>query len=153
MFYETLGELLGQAGMAIAQPGFADPDDARAEREARQIALLLLRVQAIWPALLPSLMAENGVLRRGLDAANASLHERGLETVSVTEVEDPFALHRDLERGLDRLVDRLAARADQDWASESLAALRVQLVAAAEIQGRLVDEMLSVRLPGASRPT
>lgn len=147
MFYEALGALLGQAGSVMTRPDFGRAPDERSAREVRQIGLLLLRVQAVWPALTRTLLAEVQVLRRGLDEANVRLLAHGLEPVAVEDAGDPYSLHRDLERAIDLAIQRLADRVDEGWPQPALAALRRSLAESAELQGRLVDEMLSIRLP------
>ena len=145
MFYEALASLLGKAGDAI-QAGLDDgPGDARSRRQMRQIALLLRRTHAIWPALFGTLIQDTQILRRGLDQSNEILSSHGLDTSQVEHDGDPLALYRELERALDRTVERLAERATEVWAARALSSLRRCLAQSAEVQGKLVDEMLSVR--------
>ncbi len=146
MFYDALGSLLGQAGAAmVSSNADALPADDRTQRESRQIALLLRRTRAIWPRLFASLALETEILRRGLEEANAVLTARGLAACSAEADDDPLLAYRRIGRALDSVVERLADQADQAWAAHALVALRRRLAEAAEVQGRLVDRMLSTR--------
>ena len=146
MFYDALGSLLGQAGAAMDSPsGDAMPADGRTQRESRQIALLLRRTRAIWPSLFASLARETEILRLGLEEANALLTARGLAACRADADADPLLTYRRISRALDHAVERLATLADQDWAAQALVELRRRLAEAEEIQGRLVDQMLSTR--------
>lgn len=146
MFYDALGSLLGQAGAAIdASYRIAAPADGRTQRESRQIALLLRRTRAIWPSLFATLARETEILRRGLEEANSVLTAHGGAACSVDADDDPLLDYRRIGLALDSVVERLAAQADQAWAANALVALRRRLAEAAEVQGRLVDQMLSTR--------
>lgn len=146
MFYEALGSLLGQAGAAIdASVGDAASVDGRTQRESRQIALLLRRTRAIWPRLFATLAQETEILRRGLEEANSVLTARGGAASTVEADDDPLLDYRRIGLALDSVVGRLADQADQAWAAEALVALRRRFSEAAELQGRLVDQMLSTR--------
>ena len=59
-------------------------------------------------------------------------------------VTDPLARYRGLLRELDEIVILLHEHSRQPWAQDALRALRRGLADAADVQGRLVDEMLTV---------
>jgi hypothetical protein len=142
MFYDALGSLLGQAGDAIERAGERTESDARGQREARQIGLLLRRTYAIWPRLFETLVTETGILVRGLEEVNIELDRRGLETNRVPPESDPLAYYRSIGLALDATIARLGERPAEDWSEAALASLRRSLAESAEVQGRLVDEML-----------
>ncbi|MBW2423757.1 MAG: hypothetical protein JRG86_05890 [Deltaproteobacteria bacterium] len=143
MFYDALGSMLGQAGEALSRQNEASPDDARAQRDRRQLALLLRRTRAIWPELFSTLGGEIEVLEGALELANARLAELGLEPLALSERTDPLARYRETNRALDRAIRKLTTTSKGSEAA--LCAIRARLAEAAEIQGRLIDQMLAIR--------
>lgn len=145
MFYDALGSLLGQAGDALEQRGEMQPDDLRTQRETRQIGVLLRRTRGVWPRLFETLLAETALLREGLEAANADLERHDFETSPAPAEADPLSDHRAVLRALDSTIDRLGELPPEAWSETALTRLRRCLAEAADVQGRLVDEMLAIR--------
>ena len=148
MFYQALGDLIGQAGDAIAAADARASEsagDARDARESRQIGLLLRRARGVWPLLFETLQAETRVLEVALAELDDAFDAHGEERVERGGELDPLARYRDLERSLDRALVRLCEREGEAWAKAARAALRARLAEAAEVQGRLTDAMLAIR--------
>jgi hypothetical protein len=67
------------------------------------------------------------------------------EEFTASKIADPLARYRGLLWALDELVILLHEHGQTPWAQEALRALRRGLADAAEVQGRLVDDMLAAR--------
>jgi len=143
MIYEALGSMLGQAGDAVQTRQESGLDDARSQRDIRQLALLLRRTRAIWPDLFSTLAAETEALERGLELANERLGAQDLERIVLPRETDPLARYRHVNRALEEAIVRLGTCAET--ANAALREIRAHLAEAAEIQGRLIDHMLSIR--------
>ena len=146
MFYESIGTLLGQAGDSIAAD---DPNvvvDERAQRERRQTTKLLRRIGAIWPQLFQALDEESSILDATLRTACEAARTHHLAEISSTagSEADPLTRYRRLLCELDELVIQLHEHSDETWAQDALRSVRGGLADAAEVQGRLVDHMLTV---------
>lgn len=145
MFYELIGIVLGRGGAALRdRHSEGVSGDERDQREFRQIALLLRRVAAIWPALFAALTEETAVLAATLADVNEALRGAGAAVKEPQSGQDPLAQYRSLNRALEQAVVALHSRHDEPWASAALRRLRLGLAEAADIQGRLVDAALAV---------
>lgn len=147
MFYDALGRLMGQSGDVLAgRSGEGGSEgDGRDQRELRQIGVLLRRTSGIWHELFATLEAETRVLEKALEEANGSLRDAGAATIVIHEEGDPLGRYRAMERAIDEALRVLLASGDEDWAHTARRALRKQLAAAADVQGRLADAMLAIR--------
>ena len=146
MFYESIGVLLQQAAAALADEDSERVLDARGERERRQVTTLVRRIAAIWPKLFRSLDEETAILAETLTRATQatrSAQPRAPDESEHSVDADPLTRYRALLCALDERVILLHANGQEAWAQEALRSLRSGLAAAAEVQGRLVDEMLS----------
>ena len=86
---------------------------------------------------------------RGTIAERETMREPGAGYVVVGGRPDAYRLatlarYRGLLRELDEIVILLHEHSRQPWAQDALRALRRGLADAADVQGRLVDEMLTV---------
>lgn len=144
MFYESIGELLGQAAAALADDS-EGPMDARDQRARRQVTTFVRRAALIWPKLFQSLAEETAILETSLRRAIEDARAHGLDPADERAERastDPLTRYRELLCVLDEWVIRLHAHSSETWAEEALRSLRRGLADAAEVQGRLVDEML-----------
>ena len=147
MFYESIGALLGQAGESLAADDPRLPVDERAQRERRQTTKLLRRIGAIWPQLFRALDEESAILEATLHTAAEALRAHrlaGTDGRASTGEADPLVRYRRLLCELDELVIQLHEHSQETWAQDALRSLRRGLADAAEVQGRLVDDMLTV---------
>ena len=148
MFYESIGAQLGRAAQALADDDPSRSRDERGQRERRQIVSLLRRVGAIWPELFRALDEESKILEATLRSATAAARAQRLgpegEPASAATV-NPLARYRQLLCELDELVILLHEHGEQPWAQDALRSLRRGLADAAEVQGRVVDNMLAAR--------
>ena len=145
MFYDALGSLVGQAGLALGERDERGSQDARDERELRQIGLLLRRARGVWPLLFETLDAESRILECALDELDRAFEAQGLPPVDRSEQTAPLDRYRDLELAIDRALERLLERANEEWSTTARRALRARLAEAAQIQGQLTDAMLAIR--------
>ena len=167
MFYDALGSLVGQAGLALGERDERGAQDARDERELRQIGLLLRRARGVWPLLFETLDAESRILECALDELDRAFEAQGLPPVDRSEQTAPLDRYRDLELAIDRAfqqslerasdrefeitvaidraLERLLERANEEWSTTARRALRARLAEAAQIQGQLTDAMLAIR--------
>ena len=146
MFYESIGALLRQAAEALASDDPGRPLDERGRRERRQITALLRRIGVIWPALFRALDEECAILQATLRSTAEAARAHRLTPVDGRDsaaIADPLARYRRLLCELDELVILLHAHGQESWAQDALRAVRRGLADAAEIQGRLVDDMLA----------
>jgi len=146
VFYELIGRLLVQAAASLAADRPGELDDERWQRERRRITALLRRMGAIWPQLFRALREESSILEETLRRAIEVGRARGLreaDSSALPESEDPLAHYRALHCSLDEWVVVLREHDQEAWAQDALVALRAGLGDAAEVQGRLVDEMLA----------
>ena len=146
MFYELIGRLLAQASVALASDEVGVAVDERAQRERRQITALLRRVAAIWPELFSALHEECRILEKTAGDVAEAAAAHGLSPAkprSAPEVAEPLLRYRELQCELDEWVILLRTHDGQAWAQEALRTLREGLGDAAEVQGRLVDQMLA----------
>lgn len=162
MFYESIGAQLGRAAESLAADDPNQPIDERGQRERRQTIKLLRRIGAIWPQLFQALDEESAILEATLRSATEAARANALalqnnkhedkdedkhedkETDTSAGNADPLARYRGLLLELDGLVIRLHERGHEPWAQDALRSLRRGLSDAAQVQGRLVDEMLLV---------
>ena len=162
MFYEAIGAQLGRAAESLAADDPSLPMDERARRERRQTIKLLRRIGAIWPQLFLALDEESAILEATLRSASEAArsnhlpmrddkhddsidgHDDDKETDGGVGIADPRARYRGLLLELDALVIRLHERGHEPWAQDALRSLRRGLSDAAQVQGRLVDDMLAV---------
>ena len=145
MFYDALGSLVGQAGLALGERDERGSQDARDERELRQIGLLLRRARGVWPLLFETLDAESRILEGALDELDRAFEAQGLPPVDRSEQTAPLDRYRDLERAIDRALERLLEHANEEWSTTVRRALRARLAEAAQIQSQLTDAMLAIR--------
>ena len=158
MFYESIGAQLGRAAESLAADDPNQPIDERGQRERRQTIKLLRRIGAIWPQLFQALDEESAILEATLRSATEAARANDLalqnnrhedkhedkETDTSAGNANPLARYRGLLLELDGLVIRLHERGHEPWAQDALRSLRRGLSDAAQVQGRLVDEMLLV---------
>ena len=158
MFYESIGAQLGRAAESLAADDPNQPIDERGQRERRQTIKLLRRIGAIWPQLFQALDEESAILEATLRSATEAARANDLalqnnrhedkhedqETDTSASNADPLTRYRGLLLELDGLVIRLHERGHEPWAQDALRSLRRGLSDAAQVQGRLVDEMLLV---------
>lgn len=158
MFYESIGAQLGRAAESLAADDPNQPIDERGQRERRQTIKLLRRIGAIWPQLFQALDEESAILEATLRSASEAARANDLtlqnnkhedkhedkETDTSAGNANPLARYRGLLLELDGLVIRLHERGHEPWAQDALRSLRRGLSDAAQVQGRLVDEMLLV---------
>ena len=146
MIYEAIGPLALHAGEALISrhkgPG---PKDVRADREFRQIALLMSRIGTIWPQLFDALDRENRVFMATLEDVRAQCAAHGvrLPPPAVTSL-DPLIRYREALAELDEVVLALQGHWGKPWADAAARRLRAGLAEAADIQGELIDQALSV---------
>ena len=153
MFYESIGAQLGRAAEALKADDPSQPLDERGQRERRQITTLLRRIGVIWPKLFRSLDEESEILEATrCGAAEAARAHRLISDLAPDAaadeptsagITDPLMRYRRLQCELDELVILLHENGREPWAQDAISSLRRGLAAAAEVQGRLVDEMLS----------
>ena len=170
MFYEAIGAQLGRTAESLAADDPSLPMDERARRERRQTIKLLRGIGAIWPQLFLALDEESAILEATLRSASEAArsnhlpmrddkhddsiddkhedsiddHDDDKETDGGVGIADPLARYRGLLLELDALVIRLHERGHEPWAQDTLRSLRRGLSDAAQVQGRLVDDMLAV---------
>jgi hypothetical protein len=145
MFYDTLGRLVGQASKALVATA-GEAEDPRRAREIRQVATLLRRTGAIWPALFSTLDRECRLLEAAWSEARAALEANGAplpeaRDLDAVEEADRLAYARALEQVLDDVVGTLAER-DEPWARGAALALRKRLAEVELLRGELVEAML-----------
>jgi len=146
VFYESIGALLGQAAEALAADDPGRPLDERGQRERRQIIALLRRIGVIWPKLFRALDEESAILDATLRSAAEAARAHRLvpaDEAASAGIADPLARYRRLLCELDELVILLHEHGGEPWAQDALRSLRRGLADAAEVQGRLVDDMLA----------
>jgi hypothetical protein len=148
VFYESIGAQLGRAAEALTADDPARPVDERGQRERRQIISLLRRIAVIWPELFRSLEEESTILAATRNSAAEVVRAHGLDSAgepASAPLADPLARYRQLHCELDALVILLHEQGPEAWAQDALRSLRRGLADAAEVQGRLVDDMLAAR--------
>ena len=146
MFYESVGALLGGAAEALAADDPNRPVDERGQRERRQITVLLRRIGVIWPKLFQALEEESAILESTLrsTAETARAHQlAAADGPTSAGIADPLVRYRQLLFDLDQLVILLHEHGQEPWVQDALRSLRRGLADAAEVQGRLVDDMLA----------
>jgi hypothetical protein len=144
MFYDLMGVLLDEAARILAD---ASPGCESRPRQRRQAVAIVRGIAAALPDAFSVLAAETSVLECTLADARTLAHgcasavkERLPEQATpASAAPDPLARHRDLLVTLAATVRVLHADGDDPAAREALVAIRRGLVAAAEVQGRLVD--------------
>ena len=152
MFYESIGAQLSRAAEALEADDPGRPVDERGQRQRRATVRLLRRIGVIWPSLFRALDEECAILeatRRSVaEAAQAQHLARGerasADTAESAEGADPLVRYRRLHYELDALVILLHEHGQEPWAQDTLRSLRRGLADAAEVQGRVVDDMLAV---------
>ncbi len=142
MFYESIGALLGRAAEAVAADDPSRLVDERGQRERRGTIKLLRRIGVIWPKLFQTLEEESAILEATLRSAVDAARRAPTDEVAVSA--DPLDRYRQLLYHLDELVIVLHEHGQEPWAQDALRSLRRGLADAAEVQGRLVDDMLTV---------
>jgi hypothetical protein len=146
LIYEAIGPLVRHAGEALtSRHSGAGPKDVRTDREFRQIATLLSRIGSIWPHLFDALDRENRVFVATLEEVRAACAAHGVELPppAVTSL-DPLIRYREALAELDVAVQALQGHRGAPWADAAVRRLRAGLAEAAEIQGELIDQALSV---------
>ncbi len=153
MFYESIGAQLGRAAEALTADDTSRALDERGQRERRQITTLLRRIGVIWPKLFRALDEESEILEAtrhsAAEAARAHRLMPDLPAQDATDQPasagnvDPLLRYRRLQCELDELVILLHEHGQEPWAQQAIGRLRRGLADAAEVQGRLVDEMLA----------
>ena len=147
MFYEAIGAQLARAAEALAADDPRRPLDERGQRERRQTIKLLRRIGAIWPTLFRTLDEESAILEATLRSAAKAARAHRLDVTDESasaDIADPLVRYRGLLSALDELVILLHEHGEEAWAQAALRSLRRGLADAAEVQGRLVDDMLAV---------
>ncbi len=147
MFYESIGALVGRAAEALAADDPRRAVDERGQRERRQIIKMLRRIGVIWPKLFRALDEESAILEAALRSAAEAVRAQRLAPAderASAEAADPLVRYRRLLWELDELVILLHEQGEEPWAQDALRSLRRGLADAAEVQGRLVDDMLAV---------
>ena len=142
LFYETIGPLLGRAADALEGADLPAPPDERRQRELRQIRTLLRRIRAIWPDMFHALAEETAILEATLRAAISQANAHGLDPEGEGAAAGPLDRYRGLLGALDAMVILLQEHAEEVWAQDAMRSIRRGLADAAEVQGRLVDDML-----------
>ena len=147
MFYESIGAQLGRAAEALAADDPRRPVDERSQRERRRTIKMLQRIGVIWPQLFGALAEESAILeatvRSTAEAARAHRLAPADERANAG-ITDPLVRYRRLHYELDELVILLHEHGEEPWAQDALRSLRRGLAEAAEVQGRLVDHMLTL---------
>ncbi len=145
MFYESIGLQLGGAAEALAADDPRNPVDERGARQRRGTIKMLRRISLIWPSLFQALDEETAILEATLRSTAEALlpHRLGVTDEPALPTE-PLARYSGLLYELDQLVIQLHEHGEEPWAQAALRSVRRGLADAAEVQGRLVDEMLSV---------
>ncbi len=151
MFYESIGAQLSPAAETLEADDPSRPLDERGQRQRRSAIKLLRRIGVVWPSLFRALDEECAILeatrRSAAEAARAQNLTPKSERASpdgASEKDDPFPRYRRLHFELDALVILLYEHAHEPWAQAALRSLRRGLADAAEVQGRVVDDMLAV---------
>ncbi len=153
MFYESIGTQLGRAAEALTADDPSRALDERGQRERRQITTLLRRIGVIWPKLFRALDEESEILEATRRSAAETARAHGLipdlaadaaaDQPPSAGLSDPLMRYRRLQCELDELVILLHEHGTEPWAQDAIGCLRRGLADAAEVQGRLVDEMLA----------
>ena len=155
LFYEMVGSLLAQSAERLASDDAnqADRDSVDSGRELRQIPVLLSRIGAMWPRLIPSLSGEIRVLSAALAELAEHLRTWNVEVSDadddiVNEDEgDLLGRYQTLMGRLEKVMMLLHSRRDESWAADGLGIARRGLAKAAAIQGEIVDLALSTPRP------
>jgi hypothetical protein len=138
MFYELFGLLLEQASEALSTAVRPHVADERARTQLDAAAALLADLAAMWSRLFSALEAEAEILEAEM---------RG-EQLPVESAPDPLARYRAAIAELNDRIRTLDAGGPEEQAVERL---RTALLAAAEIQGALVQEAARRRAPSGMR--
>ena len=151
MFYESIGAQLSRAAETLEADDPSRPLDERGQRQRRAAIKLLRRVGVVWPSLFRALDEECAILeatrRSAAEAARArNLAPKGerANADGAAETDDPFPRYRRLHFELDALVILLYEHFHEPWAQAALRSLRRGLADTAEVQGRVVDDMLAL---------
>ena len=145
MFYESIGAQLSRAAEALAADDPSRAVDERGQRERRATVKLLQRIGVIWPNLFQALDEETAILEATVcSTAQAARAHQLVATDPPAVSADPLARYRELLCELDALVILLHEHGQEPWAQQALRSVRRGLADAAEVQGRLVDDMLAV---------
>ena len=144
-FYESIGALVGRAAEAREADDPRTPVDERGQRQRRGTIKLLRRIGVILPNVFAALDEESAILETTLrSAVDAAQAHRLAPTDELADSADPLDRYRRLLYQLDALVIVLHEHSREPWAQDALRSLRRGLADAAEVQGRLVDDMLAV---------
>ncbi len=145
MFYESIGASLGRVAETLEADDPRRTVDERGQRERRATVKLLRRIGVIWPSLFQALDKETEILEATLrSTAEALRPHRPVAADEPVLSAEPLARYRELLYELDQLVILLHEHSDEPWAQAALRSVRRGLADAAEVQGRLVDDMLAV---------
>ena len=147
MFYESIGAQLGRVAEALAADDPSRPVDERGQRERRGRIKLLRRIGVIWPELFGALDEETAILEATVQSAAEAARAHRLAPAderASARITNPLVRYRRLHYELDQLVILLHEHGQEPWAQDALRSLRRGLLDAAEVQGRLVDDMLTV---------
>ncbi len=147
MFYESIGTQLGRVAEALAADDPGRLVDERGQRERRATIKLLRRIGLIWPKLFGALDEESAILEATVQTAAEAARAHRLTLAderASARIVDPLVRYRRLHYELDELVILLHEHDGEPWALDALHSLRRGLADAADVQGRLVDDMLTV---------
>lgn len=142
--YDRIGELLVRAGSSLVADGPSAAGDERDARSARQIALLVTRVGAMWPHLTRCLLEESAILESALNTLPGNLAS---DVGTGEHADDPFVRYQWLRSGLDDALRGLRQLDPTEETEACLAALRRAMSEAAAVQGRVVEMALAIRTP------
>ncbi len=145
MFYESIGASLGRVAETLEADDPSRPVDERGQRERRRTVKLLRRIGVIWPKLFQTLEEESAILEATLRTAAEAAQAHRLAPADEGAVSaDPLDRYPRLLYQLDEVVIVLHEHGQEQWAQDALRSVRRGLSDAAEVQGRLVDDMLAV---------
>ena len=112
-------------------------DDSKAQK-SQSYTKMLDRLIAIK-------LIKQEALNIGLNVANEAFLRQGLEPIPAVETTGPLERYREINRALDRSIERLSDLTEEPWTRAVLRDVRASLTEASEIQGRIVDRMLEIR--------
>lgn len=127
MLYETWGLLLERAGVILRADVREHVSDPRARDQLDAVTVLLGDLAAMWPGLFAGVARETELLSAPL----------GVD-VKLAARTDPLAAHSAALNALDEHVERVHALPDAEKAV-ALERVRAAILAAAEVQGALVE--------------
>lgn len=148
MFYTAMSRMLtASKSSLLGGPAGVDDDDRdhRSDRELRQVATFVARVGNVLPDLFRTLDAEIRELEDGAKELRVLSQEVLPLPPPPAESNDPLERYVNLCGWYEQFILDIAPYRHDERAADSLVAARRSLARSADIQGELVDVMLSDR--------